>query len=494
MITIFISRIVKTLFMNFCMVYAYRKIRGKQKVKKDEIFLVFILNICISVIYAVIYDNVNIDKYSILTNVICNVTYVALIAVLTKEIDYGSFIVMLLAICITLFSFFIASAVLFFITLTKFFSIIRSTMGEYVIVGLLQCFLVHLFFKIKRFKNGFSFFREEKFYKNIRVMNLLIIFVTATFIIFVFNKNPIIDRIIFFLLLSSMILIVYLIKRAITKHYKSNMKERAIEDLKQQIEKKDSEIEELKSELGRALKINHKYNHRISAMERAISKLKFGTEFAEENGELAELVKQLSDEYKNEIGTLENIAKTGIVGIDSILEHMSNNAKKSNIKFGVEIKYNISEIIDKFIKQGKLETLLADHINDAIIAINYSNNNVKEIMVEFDKDEDIYEIRFYDTGIEFDIDTLLKLGKEQVTTHKDSGGSGIGFVTTFETLHECKGSLIIEEYEQNQCKYSKSIIIRFDNKNMYKIRSYRQDEINKLSCESTIVEGITTKI
>ena len=283
---------------------------------------------------------------------------------------------------------------------------------------------------------------------------------------------------------------VVLVKHAITKQYKSNMKNRSIEVLKQQIEEKNSEINELKLELNRVLKINHKYNHRISAMERAVSKLKISEEFAEENGELTELVKQLSNEYKNEIDTLESVTKTGIIGIDNLLDHMSCNTKKSNIKFCVEVKYDISEIIDQFIKQGKLETLLADHINDAIIAINCGNSNIKEIMVVFDKSNDIYEIKFYDTGIEFDIDTLIKLGKEQVTTHKDSGGSGIGFVTTFETLHECKGSLIIEEYEPHQFKYSKSVIIRFDNKNVYKIRSYRQDEINKLSSESVIVEGL----
>lgn len=473
----FIITLVKTIFMNFCMIYAYLKIRGNRRVRKKEAVFIPILNIGISTIYAIIYENINIDEYSILVNIVFSIFYVLLVAIFIKELDYSFFISMLLIICITFFSSFIVSVILYFITSTEPFSIIRWTIGEYIIIGLLQFLCVYLFFSIKRFKNGFSFFREEKFYKNIRLMNISIILIIIVFIIFIISENHFINRIMFCAISIGMIALTILIKCAITKQYKSNMKNKCIEDLKQQIEERNSEIKELKSELGRALQINHKYSHRISAMERAITKLNFNEEFAKENGELTKLVKQLSDEYKNEVDALGHAAKTGIIGIDNILEHMNNQAKKSNIKLCVEIKYNVSEIINKFIKQGKLETLLADHINDAIIAINYSDNSNKEIMVEFNKDNDIYEIKFYDTGIEFEIDTLEKLGKEQVTTHKDSGGSGIGFVTTFETLHECKGSLIIEEYEPNKCKYRKSVIIRFDNKNKYKIHSYRQDKI-----------------
>lgn len=493
--TKFIIILIKAILDNFCMLYAFIRIRGKKEFTKEKVIFISIINIITSVVYTILYNKIfYMQVDSILIGLICNICFVSMVAIYIKEIDYSFSIVMLLTICISFFSLFISSIISYFITLSKIFSPIRNTIFEYVIIEIVGFLCIHLFFSIKRFKNGFSFFREKKFYKNIRIMNFVITFITIIFMIFVINENPIVNRIIFFSILLGMVLMILLVKRAITKQYKSNMKERAIEALNQQIEERNSEIKELKSELSRVLKINHKYNHRISAMERAISKLKFSEEFAKENGELIGLVKQLSDEYKNEIDTLEGVAKTGIVGIDNLLDHMSRNAKKSNIKFCVEIKYDISEIIDKFIKQGKLETLLADHINDAIIAINCGNNNIKEIMVEFDKDDDIYEIKFYDTGIEFDIDTLVKLGKEQVTTHKDSGGSGIGFVTTFETLHECKGSLIIEEFEPNQCKYSKSVIIRFDNKNMYKIRSYRQDEISKLARESIIIEGIAIKL
>ena len=51
-----------------------------------------------------------------------------------------------------------------------------------------------------------------------------------------------------------------------------------------------------------------------------------------------------------------------------------------------------------------------------------------------------------DTGVDFEIDTLVKLGLEAVTTNEDRGGTGTGFMTTFETMKETKASLIITEY------------------------------------------------
>ena len=46
-----------------------------------------------------------------------------------------------------------------------------------------------------------------------------------------------------------------------------------------------------------------------------------------------------------------------------------------------------------------------------------------------------------DNGVDFEVDTLAKLGLERVTTHKDTGGSGIGFMTTFETLKNLMSAL-----------------------------------------------------
>ena len=89
-----------------------------------------------------------------------------------------------------------------------------------------------------------------------------------------------------------------------------------------------------------------------------------------------------------------------------------------------------------------------------------------------------YEFCICDTGIEFQIETLLKLGLEPVTTHKETGGTGIGFISTFETLKKCNASLIIDEkHEESNNDYTKSVTIKFDGKSQYIIKSYRADKI-----------------
>lgn len=81
----------------------------------------------------------------------------------------------------------------------------------------------------------------------------------------------------------------------------------------------------------------------------------------------------------------------------------------------------------------------------------------------------------YDTGVEFEIETLLKLGLEPVTTHKNTGGTGIGFISTFETINKCKASLIIQERNRkNTNDYTKAVIIRFDGKKNIELNHIEQ--------------------
>lgn len=85
-----------------------------------------------------------------------------------------------------------------------------------------------------------------------------------------------------------------------------------------------------------------------------------------------------------------------------------------------------------------------------------------------------YQITVFDSGVDFEIDTLSKLGKERVTTHADNGGSGIGFMTTFETLRKAYASLMITEFA-HKTPFSKSVSIIFDGENSFIIQSYRSD-------------------
>lgn len=171
-----------------------------------------------------------------------------------------------------------------------------------------------------------------------------------------------------------------------------------------------------------------------------------------------------------------------------MFKYMQSECDSKKIQFNLKINGNIYHMINNKIPQSRLVTLIGDHLRDAIIAIDFSNNTFKSILAVLGENKGVYEFCVFDTGIEFKIDTLLNLGLKPATTHKDSGGTGIGFMTTFETMKETKASLIIDEMrEMSNTDYTKSVTIRFDGKNEYRIKSYRSDEIKKKMKDNRII-------
>ncbi|MDP4120432.1 MAG: hypothetical protein Q8876_05175 [Bacillota bacterium] len=294
------------------------------------------------------------------------------------------------------------------------------------------------------------------------------------------------------------IAIVIWIRMGITSHYKQKMKEHAVELLEEKIQEKDKELEEIKHENMVLSSVNHKFNQRFSALEMSVKALAFQAteaancaEIAPEFANVIEQIKTMSQEYKNEIQ--EKLPKkkalptTKIQSIDSLFTYFQLESSKSNIDFNLKITGSIPYMIEKLIPQNKLETLIGDHIRDAIIAINFSENTYRSILVLLGEMNDCNELCVFDSGIEFQIDTLLSLGLKAITTHKDTGGSGIGFMTTFETMKECKASLIIEEKQPNKFDFTKSVSIRFDGKNQFVIKSYRAKEIRERNTDDRII-------
>lgn len=311
----------------------------------------------------------------------------------------------------------------------------KNILKENIIIPILafimEYVILHFLFKMKRFKNGIPFLKNEEKVNNIGIIG--VIFIGIVLIIYSIIPNTTHTRYIFVGLSIEAICLFIWIKKKITKYYKQKLKEQTVADLQNEIKEKDNKINEILEENKAIATINHKYSSRIKALEEFSSKIvskpelveKMKTEFGEDYTAFAAQIKRISQEYSNEMKTKvtkENaIPKTGIFGIDTLLEHMSTEATKSNISLDVKINASINYMVEDIISESALETLLGDHIKDAIIAINCSNNTNRRILVVISIVDKCYEINFYDTGIEFEIDTLIKLGKEQITTHKETG-------------------------------------------------------------------------
>lgn len=478
----------KIFLLNICIVYTYFKILNKKNnnVKDKIIMLVF------TTIMALLYSKC---KAYIQKPFIYLAYYLLFGIVFLSIIKSDAFDIGIIAIseAISSASMFIAATIVFLLFKVMAIESIQKTIFEYLLIGILQITLVYLFFKIKRFKNGFAFLKNDKLNRKVTSITISVIILSIS-IILGLHYNAWIETFLIIGIAVGGILMLYWIKKSITKYYKEKMKERTVEIQQEQIKQQDEKIKDLQTELADVLQINHKYSHRISAMEKAViklgTKLQTNEEFAEEYGDILSSIKKLSKEYKEEVASVikENkLPKTNIFSTDNLLEYMKQEAEKDKISFELKIDFDINEILETKIPQNKLETMLADHIRDAIIAINCSENKDRRIKVVLDKEDNNYQIKFYDTGREFEIETLSKLGLKRTTTHKATGGSGIGFMTTFETLKQCKASLIIEEYSNQE--YTKAVIIKFDNENEYRIHSYRAEEIkNKIQDNRIIIE------
>lgn len=361
-----------------------------------------------------------------------------------------------------------------------------------ITIPLIEIMLSNSILKIKRFDKGFNFLKNQTVNKEVINFSVLFCLVMILFFAILQNhNNKIVNKVLMATLLFIAIIFIIWIKTQITKTYKSKMRDRTIEIQKTEIDEQTKLIEEIKAENLKLATAVHKYNSKFESLEHAMKNalsLDSKTEFA---NEISVILKESEETLKNfakevEVNT-NKLPLTNIAGIDKMFKYMQEEAAKDNINFDLKINESITPLIENIIPKEKFEILIGDHLKDAIIAIKASKATYKSILVTLGLVEGIYEFSIYDTGIEFEIDTLLKLGEEQVTTHKNEGGSGIGFMTTFETLKECKASLVIEEYNPETTNYTKSVTIKFDGKNEYKICSYRAEKIKEQKSKRRII-------
>lgn len=333
-----------------------------------------------------------------------------------------------------------------------------------------------IFMNIKRFRNGISFFKKETNYG----IGLCISGIVLIIIFIIGNSEFISKPIAFYLFVGSIISSIGLIlwiRKSITEHYRKKLQARADEHYQNTLSEKEQQIEQLNNSNAFLSKIVHRDNHIMSSLQHTITKYKVCDNPSEKEklmNEILTLAQERSDLIVKEQVSTKVLPTTGISLIDGALSNMYIKATAHNIDFNLIINQDIHYLVNNLITQTDLETLLCDHIKDAIIAINSGEVIKGKILVTITMNDDIYEISIKDNGVEFEVDTLAKLGLERITTHKDTGGSGIGFMTTFETLKKSNASLIITEYK-TKTPFSKSITFRFDGLNAFIINSYRAD-------------------
>lgn len=491
-----INKVLKITFTNMYTYLIFTKLINYKKNNYKKIIIMLLVSLLETIVGLMLAEHMTL----LTAMLIIYFVHSLIISKITNNNFQYSAISTFISLTITYLIYIISTLISLFILKVIFPDIQINNIIILLVAITISNLILYRIFKIKRFKNGIAFLQNEEKINNIGVIGFFFIGITIVIYSILGNyRGYMFNTYLFTGILIEAICMFVWIRRKITKYYKQKLKEKTIEELENEIKQKDLEISKILKENQNIATINHKYSNRIKSLEEISAqilskpeiiekmKVEFGTDFGDIQKQINKISEEYSKEMQENIKHEKQLVKTGIFGIDNILEYMKKEAEKSNIKFELKINANIKYMIENIIDQSKLETLLGDHIKDAIIAINHSNNTYRSILTIIAIIEDCYEICIYDTGIEFEIETLLNLGTKPITTHKETGGSGIGFMTTFETLKETKASLIIEEkHEMNNTDYTKVVRIRFDGKNEYRISSYRAEKIKKQKTDNRI--------
>ena len=476
--------VIKYLLINIFTYLIALKISNTKNIKYIQSISIIIGSVIVTIIYSILKEYLNFTllfmiaffiQIMFLTGIINKNTSIIITNLLANAIAYAIFIV---ASIIELIPMII-------------FKIKISTIN-FMLIALIDIILMLFFLKMKRLKNGLVFLNNNvcNNYIDIIVINISMTIILAYCILGNYYGNLTMNLTVSFVILT--IIMFIMIQKTLILYYKQKLLEKTMADYEEEIKQKDEIIKELSEEKFKISKVNHEFYNRQKSLEKAVKDFINNTS-TEMGNELTIInkINNLSKEYSNKMEKIKQVEKlplTDVEEIDEMFKYMQSECIKNNIDFRLKIEGNIISLINNIIEKDRLVTLIGDHLRDAIIAINSGTNKFKSIIAILGIKDKYYEFCVYDTGAEFEIETLLKLGLEPVTTHKNTGGTGIGFISTFETINKCKASLIIQEKnKENTNNYTKAVIIRFDGKKEYRIKSYRANEIKKQVKDNRII-------
>lgn len=459
-------KILKVVFMILITYITNFKLTNKKIKLGFKLVITLLVIIFFSIISGIMKYKVNFFVCLIMSILLISITY-------SKDNIKGSIKVTLISLSINYIVSFLSTLVAFL--LFKIIKIENNYMN-FIIIVIIHSILLFTILKVKKFKYGITFINnnQKNEYTDIFILNISVIILFATVVIV--NSNIMGGTNMIAALITFSIIMFITIQKSLQLYYKQKLLIQELEQTKQELAEQRKENKELETENINISKKSHTLIHKQKILEYKIKEIASKTEISqEEAGEVRTKLKEIEKNlYKEK--TAINLDKTGIKEIDETLEYMQSECIKSKIDFELQLKGNIFYMTNNIISKEELGTLLADHIKNAIIATKHTNNVNRSILVRLGQIDENYGLYIYDSGIEFEISTLKNLGKKPSTTHAEEGGTGMGFMNTFDTLKKCKASLIIEEYNKpNKDNYTKAIFIKFDNKNEFKIKSYRSN-------------------
>lgn len=477
--------IVKYFFIILCSVYLYTKLL-KININKNKVVVSIVFSIIST--FVVYFTRVN---YYYLTFLIIVFVNVVLFQIIFKNSINTNISFATISVGISYVIYSISSLVISPICYFLFgsYDILILNTITYLLIGIIQVILSYLLFKIKRLKNGLTYFETQISSDNGVFISVFLLMLASLFNSK--NNNIIIGTILLFSVLLIGIFLLIWWRKHIKNIYLEKIQNRNIEILENTICEQKEINDKLLLNNDKLSKIIHKDNKMIPAMTLAVEEIlncKSPKEQMEKSqailGQLQSMSQERSDTLKEYETSNISLPKTGIVSIDASIKYLLNKSKELNISFNFSYVEDIKRIIPSVINEHDFNTLLLDLGENAVIATE--NMAVREILIVIGLDNQYLCLNIYDSGEPFSPTILANLGLKRTTTHKKTGGSGIGLMNTFELLKKCNASILIDDTISND-NYCKKVAVCFDGHNQYRIHTQRNELFHLLRNRTDVI-------
>lgn len=354
-----------------------------------------------------------------------------------------------------------------------------SLLNLSIFSGILQCIIVFLLFKNKRLKNGMIFLHLNPTLNVATILSLMLILLIGYF--YVAHKFSLG----LFIILFTLAFLIYWWQAQITKAYRRKLELRELESLRTEVAELNLVIEKLTEENEKLARITHRDNTLITTLKNSTIKY-LSTDFKNPAEAFATRDKLISNINALSIertalstDTQNRKARhfdTGLLLLDELLGHMDKTAIENGISFSVHFATVLTDFVPKDISESDLVHTVDDLLKNAFKATTTASK--RSVQLQFYKLGKHFVVEVADNGIPFEVNSLVNMGLEKITTYAD--GSGIGLVDIWTTKEKYGATYHLDEYANN-ISFTKKISLTFDKKNQYSIRTFRKDEILQMS-------------
>lgn len=463
-----------------CSNYIHGKLLGQKKYFFSKIAPLFLFCLPFFLIFSFIPDSVQTTTYVL-------IPFIHFLFYIIKTNDCYDIIFLPLIIsyalsyCIFILAGIITSLILWIIGWFLFRGIEISELLIQSINFIFMFLLSPLPFQSKRLKNGMPFLKEQQLSPFGAFLCFSVLFCITAISSQSFknteNKN---GSILLFISILLLFLALFTWWRwELKKSYLEQLKQRDFLRLESELKDCHDTITTLKQENQNLAHLVHRDNKQVAALALAVetylSRQVDSPEETERIGNelLLELKKEMQErkDYVSDLTASEQISPTRILSIDCLLNFMLHKGQHTGISLDFSFPDTMQDFLQQVIDEQDLITLLADLLDNALIATKHAKGT--HIYLEIDRQDNVYFIGIWDSGIPFTKEVLLHLGHKQYTTHKEDGGSGIGLMSIYERIHKYHASLLIDENLGPDTPYCKQIAIFFDNRNEYRLHPKR---------------------